>query len=87
MLDVAKYHNINEVLKAYPEAEWFKIFSIYISQISDLISQSIGWENKEVAWKKYEEKITEVLFLNKIKPILPKLLIKFIDVVRKDYEV
>ena len=52
----------------------------------DVIKQSIGWENKEAAWLKYEEKITAVLSHYKIKPILPKLLIKFIDVIRKDYD-
>ena len=38
MQELANYSNINEVLKAYPESEWFKITSLYISQISELIS-------------------------------------------------
>ena len=53
--------------------------------MSDLITLSTGWENKESSWLKYEEKITDVLSHIKIKPILSKLLIKFIDVVRKDF--
>ena len=47
--ELAKFHTINDVLKFYPECEWFKVTSLYISLISDLISQSIGWENKEAA--------------------------------------
>ena len=34
----------------------------------------------------YEEKITAVLSHIKLKPILPRLLSKFIDVVSKDFE-
>ena len=29
--ELAKYSTINDVLKAYPEREWFKITSLYIS--------------------------------------------------------
>ena len=35
--ELSKYHNINEVLKAYPENEWFKVTSLYISLMSEII--------------------------------------------------
>ena len=48
--EVAKYPTINDVLKVYPEGDWFKITSLYISQMSEIINQSIGWGNKKTAW-------------------------------------